>query len=229
MRVLEASDGVGGRVRTDVVEGFRLDRGFQVLLTAYPEARRVLDYAALDLRPFLAGALVRRSCPLPRLADPWRGPSALWRSLTAGVGSLADRLARWRGFRAARPPRLARGSLPAAGASDRRAAARRGLLRRDHRLLLPAVLRRDPARPLTLRLEPDVRLRLPHVGRGRRRPPGGGHGGHPGAAGRAPARSTVRLGAPWPRPRRARCASTRARRSAPTPWSSRPRAPRPRG
>ena len=47
--VLEASDGVGGRVRTDVVDGFRLDRGFQVLLTAYPEARRVLDYEALNL------------------------------------------------------------------------------------------------------------------------------------------------------------------------------------
>src|SRR5687768_15038283 len=45
-QVLEAADAVGGRVRTDVVDGFRLDRGFQVLLTAYPEARRMLDYAA---------------------------------------------------------------------------------------------------------------------------------------------------------------------------------------
>ena len=45
--VLEASDGVGGRVRSDEVMGFRLDRGFQVLLSAYPEARAVLDYAAL--------------------------------------------------------------------------------------------------------------------------------------------------------------------------------------
>src|SRR5690606_20820942 len=40
VRVLEAADGVGGRVRTDIVDGFRLDRGFQVLLTAYPEAHR---------------------------------------------------------------------------------------------------------------------------------------------------------------------------------------------
>src|SRR5690242_17123489 len=44
VRVLEASDGVGGRVRTDAVDGFLLDRGFQVLLTAYPEPRRWLDY-----------------------------------------------------------------------------------------------------------------------------------------------------------------------------------------
>jgi phytoene dehydrogenase-like protein len=107
VRVLEASDGVGGRVRTDVVDGFRLDRGFQVLLTAYPEARRVLDYAALDLRPFLPGALVRRSSHFHELSDPWRRPSRLWTTLTAGVGTLADRLrmARLRG-------RTQHGSLP---------------------------------------------------------------------------------------------------------------------
>jgi hypothetical protein len=57
--VLEASDAVGGRARTDVVDGFRLDRGFQVLLTAYPEAQRTLDLPALGLRAFHPGALVR--------------------------------------------------------------------------------------------------------------------------------------------------------------------------
>ena len=53
--LLEAGDGVGGRIRTDSVEGFRLDRGFQVLLTAYPEARALFDYAALDLRAYEPG------------------------------------------------------------------------------------------------------------------------------------------------------------------------------
>ena len=106
MRVLEASDGVGGRVRSDLADGFRLDRGFQVLLTAYPETRRVLDYAALDLRRFLPGALVWRAGRFHELSDPWRRPERAWRSLTAGVGSLADRLriARFRG-------RVRRGSL----------------------------------------------------------------------------------------------------------------------
>ena len=104
--VVERSDAPGGRVRTDVVDGFQLDRGFQVLLTAYPETRGVLDYAALDLRPFLPGALVRRSSHFHELSDPWRRPERAWRSLTAGVGSLADRLrmARFRG-------RVRRGSL----------------------------------------------------------------------------------------------------------------------
>ena len=54
-RILEASDGVGGRVRTDKVDGFLLDRGFQIFLTSYPEAKAMLDYASLDLKPFYAG------------------------------------------------------------------------------------------------------------------------------------------------------------------------------
>lgn len=54
--LLEAADGVGGRVRTDALGGFQLDRGFQIFLTSYPEARAALDYAALDLQPFYAGA-----------------------------------------------------------------------------------------------------------------------------------------------------------------------------
>lgn len=92
VRLLEASDGVGGRVRTDVVEGFRLDRGFQVLLTAYPETRRVLDYEALELRPFLPGALVRRDGRFHELSDPWRRPSRVLLVLLSGVGTFADRL-----------------------------------------------------------------------------------------------------------------------------------------
>ena len=57
--VLEASDGPGGRVRTDEVDGYRLDRGFQILLDAYPEANAQLDYEALNLKPFSPGAMIR--------------------------------------------------------------------------------------------------------------------------------------------------------------------------
>jgi phytoene dehydrogenase-like protein len=56
---LEATDRVGGRVATDEVEGFLLDRGFQVFLDRYPDARAELDIDALDLRGFYPGSLVR--------------------------------------------------------------------------------------------------------------------------------------------------------------------------
>lgn len=90
--VLEASDGVGGRVRTDEVAGFRLDRGFQVLSTAYPEARAVLDYGALDLRAFYPGALVRFGGRFHRVADPWRHPLDGITGALSPIGSFADKL-----------------------------------------------------------------------------------------------------------------------------------------
>ena len=98
--VLEASDGVGGRVRTDLHDGFLLDRGFQVLLTAYPECRAVLDYDALDLRPFFPGSLVRRGGRVHRVADPWRKPLQSLLTLFTPVGGLGDKL-RVARFRAA--------------------------------------------------------------------------------------------------------------------------------
>jgi hypothetical protein len=71
---------VGGRVRTDVVDGFILDRGFQIFLTGYPEAQALLDYGALDLKPFYAGALVWTGSSFERVADPVRWVAgARWR------------------------------------------------------------------------------------------------------------------------------------------------------
>ncbi len=90
--LLEASDGVGGRVRSDVVDGFVLDRGFQVLLTAYPEAARVLDYAALDLRAFEPGALVRLGGGFTKVADPFRRPAEILATLASPVGTLGDKI-----------------------------------------------------------------------------------------------------------------------------------------
>lgn len=92
VRVLEASDGVGGRIRTDEVDGFLLDRGFQVFLTAYPEAKRLLDYDALDLRPFTPGAIVRLDGRFVRMLDPTRRPTAALSTLFAKTGTLKDKL-----------------------------------------------------------------------------------------------------------------------------------------
>ena len=90
--VLEAAEQAGGRVRTDTVEGFQIDRGFQVHLTAYPEARRVLDYGALDLRAFEPGALVWRGGRFEQIGDPLRRPAQALPTLRADVGTLADKL-----------------------------------------------------------------------------------------------------------------------------------------
>jgi phytoene dehydrogenase-like protein len=90
--VLEASDGVGGRVRTDRVDDFLLDRGFQVLLTAYPEAREALDYRELELHPFYPGAMVRTGGKLVTVADPFRRRWDGLRTALAPVGSLGDKL-----------------------------------------------------------------------------------------------------------------------------------------
>jgi phytoene dehydrogenase-like protein len=89
--VLEASDGVGGRARTDRVDGFLLDRGFQVLLTGYPEARQTLDYASLDLNPFHPGALVRYDGRFHLVSDPLRRPQDLPTALFSPIGSLRDK------------------------------------------------------------------------------------------------------------------------------------------
>ncbi|MFN3166460.1 MAG: protoporphyrinogen/coproporphyrinogen oxidase [Phycisphaeraceae bacterium] len=90
--LLDAADAVGGRVRTDDVEGFRLDRGFQVFSTAYPEAQQVLDDQALDLHRFEPGALVRYGGALHPLTDPWRRPLRGLRSVFSPIGTFADKL-----------------------------------------------------------------------------------------------------------------------------------------
>jgi protoporphyrinogen oxidase len=90
--ILEASDGVGGRVRTDEVDGFLLDRGFQVLLTAYPEAQRYLDYDALKLKYFDPGALILKPGNSFAVHDPLRNPSKALRMAFSSVGTLKDKL-----------------------------------------------------------------------------------------------------------------------------------------
>lgn len=91
-QILEAADGIGGRVRTDEVDGFLLDRGFQVLLTAYPEAKQVLDYSRLDLKPYAHGALSWYAGRMNRLADPWRTPGMWWKAIRSEFGSLSDKV-----------------------------------------------------------------------------------------------------------------------------------------
>lgn len=118
--VFESSDGVGGRVRSDIVDGFVLDRGFQVLLTGYPEIHRHLDIAALDLKTFEPGALMWRNGKGTVIGDPFRRPGTLASTTFAPIGSPFDkaRVALMRArLRRADPRQLLRGDdLPTARA-----------------------------------------------------------------------------------------------------------------
>jgi phytoene dehydrogenase-like protein len=90
--VIEAADAIGGRVRTDQVYGFLLDRGFQVFLTAYPESKLLLDYKRLDLRTFSPGATILQNSSLYAIGDPFREPFMLLKTLFSPVGSFADKI-----------------------------------------------------------------------------------------------------------------------------------------
>ncbi len=90
--ILEASDRAGGRVKTDFVDGFILDRGFQVLLTAYPEAKMLLNYKDLQLQKMLPGATVLYDGGTFEIADPIRRPLALFSTLFAPVGTIRDKI-----------------------------------------------------------------------------------------------------------------------------------------
>ncbi len=89
--VLEAQDDVGGRVRTDMVDGYRLDRGFQILLTAYPEVKRHIDLDALDLQKFGPGALVMSRGRAYEVTDPFRNPRSILGTARAPIGTFADK------------------------------------------------------------------------------------------------------------------------------------------
>ena len=93
VRVLEASDHIGGRVWTDAsADGFLLDRGFQVLFTAYPSAQRHLDFAALRLKPFVPGAVLIRDGRWHEVGDPLQRLSLLGPTLSNPLLSLGDKL-----------------------------------------------------------------------------------------------------------------------------------------
>lgn len=125
--VLEAADAVGGRIRTERIDGFLVDRGFQVLNPAYPAVARDVDVAALGLQRFGVGAIVRSGSRVARIAHPLRHPALLPATLASGLLEPREllALARWLGptlldaGAASRSPHdePLRASLDAAGAT----------------------------------------------------------------------------------------------------------------
>ena len=96
--VLESSDVPGGRVATETMDGFQIDRGFQVYLDSYAEGQRFLDYPSLNFGAFEPGALVACNGSLFPVSDPWRRPFAAIRSVLSGAVGVTDglRIARLR-------------------------------------------------------------------------------------------------------------------------------------
>ena len=90
VEILEASDRIGGRVASDAIDGFTVDRGFQIFLSAYPEAPRFLDLRALDLKAFPPGALVWNGARTAAIAHPLREPMAAIGGILRGALPIAD-------------------------------------------------------------------------------------------------------------------------------------------
>lgn len=94
--IVEATDRAGGRVKTDQIEGFACDHGFQVLLTAYREAQHYLSYSQLNLNTFRPGAVAFRDGKGQPIVDPIREPGQLFSALFSPVAGLKDKYLTWR-------------------------------------------------------------------------------------------------------------------------------------
>ena len=90
--IIDANDRVGGRLKTDVVKGFQLDRGFQVLLSSYSAAKKYLDYESLNLQKLKAGSCVFVGGKQWFFGDPLRDMSLFMPTLFSPLGTLSDKL-----------------------------------------------------------------------------------------------------------------------------------------
>ena len=90
--ILEASDRAGGRLKTELVDGFQLDVGFQVLLTDYPAAKKYLKYDSLNLQKLKAGSCIFNNGKQYFFGDPLRDKSLLFSTLFSKLGTLSDKI-----------------------------------------------------------------------------------------------------------------------------------------
>ncbi len=90
--IIEATDKVGGRVKSDIINGFTLDHGFQVLLEAYPLAKKYLDFEKLELQKLLPGALIFSNNKAQTIGDAFRNFSLLLPTVFSSIGSLIDKI-----------------------------------------------------------------------------------------------------------------------------------------
>ena len=90
--LIESSDDVGGRIKTVNNNGYQLDKGFQVLLTEYPKAKKHVDYKALKLQKLVPGACIFKTSKPTRIGNPIGDISLLIPTLFSDIGTVADKL-----------------------------------------------------------------------------------------------------------------------------------------
>ncbi len=90
--LIESSNNVGGRIKTIIKEGYQLDKGFQVLLTEYPKAKKHLDYRALRLQKLTSGACIFIKNKQFIIGNPIRNISLLIPTLFSDIGNISDKL-----------------------------------------------------------------------------------------------------------------------------------------
>lgn len=90
--IWEASDRLGGRMKTDFVDGYQMDRGFQVLLDQYPLLNKYVDLKELELQYLLPGAMIINNGKKELWGDPIRNPAVFWYSVFSSLASLSDKL-----------------------------------------------------------------------------------------------------------------------------------------
>ncbi|MFN2262460.1 MAG: NAD(P)/FAD-dependent oxidoreductase [Psychroflexus sp.] len=90
--IFEATDRVGGRVKTDYRDGNIYDHGFQVMLTSYPATQKYLDYDLLDLEKFYPGAVIYHNGTAQKIGDPTRNLSLLVPTIFSKIGSFSDKM-----------------------------------------------------------------------------------------------------------------------------------------
>ena len=92
VQILEKENHPGGRVHSDVINGYILNRGFQVLQTGYPETKRLLDYEKLELCNLDSEVWIMNNNTIKKLYDPIQNPSNLLKAAFSNVGTFQDKL-----------------------------------------------------------------------------------------------------------------------------------------
>jgi phytoene dehydrogenase-like protein len=90
--LVDAQNHVGGRLHSELVKGFTLDVGFQVLQTNYPEVQRSLDLPVLDLAAFESGAYLWNQAGWLAFVNPLKQPGSLFDALASGIMTIKDAL-----------------------------------------------------------------------------------------------------------------------------------------